>query len=238
MNANCPMPANPHGPTPLKDSCIAVIAAGNSRRMGICKQTLDLAGEAMVHRACRIALDADPGEVFLICGRDYDAISHTVSNLPVDCAYNGLYETGQAASVRMAANLALAGGYASLCIIPADMPFLTAGHLTRLAEGLRRPGMIAAASATRPALVPMAPCLFAPEAMRLLCDLQGDRGALQVIRNPSIRPKVAIVPFDDPLMAFDVDTPEDYAQVLALVSQAKRPAQQSDPRRHRKEARP
>lgn len=225
-NDDCRNQPKPHHAT--QDLLVAVLAAGESSRMGSCKQLLDFDGETLIERACRSALGIGADEVIVICGRHYEQISNAVCNMPLTCVYNGLSATGQASSIRLAANVARSSNYEWLLLMTSDMPFLSPKHLLALCEAPAKaeatpngPTLAAVSTATMEGR-PMTPCLFGKALFEKLAALRGDTGALKLIRDPRIASSLAFVPFSDPNLAFDIDTPDDYNTALEMLRSMKK----------------
>lgn len=195
--------------------CITVLAAGAARRMGSPKQLARIGGESLVRRACRIALDARLGDVCLVTGAYADRVEDEVRGMSVRILSNARWEEGQSTSVRLAVSHCNAHGYRWLIVLPVDMPLVTADHLRSLLDEALRTGFEIVASRGEAGL--MAPCVFAASAFSVLSLLQGDRGAVRVIRDPAMAGRVRAVPFSNAYMAFDVDTEKDLMKARMML---------------------
>lgn len=200
----------------LATTCVAVIAAGAARRMGSPKQLLEMGREPLVRRVCRTALGMGAAETVLVTGCHADEVAPCVADLPLDVLRNGLWERGQATSVRLAAQFAAAADCRWLCVVPGDMPFVSPAHLRALAARAACGGVSAVPSRS-PEGTPMAPCLFERRHYARLSSLTGDAGALKILRDPAFGCEFADVAFPDATQAFDVDTPDDYRRALDLL---------------------
>jgi molybdenum cofactor cytidylyltransferase len=135
-----------------------VLAAGASGRFGRAKQLLQLDGEALVHRASRLALATGPFDVVVVVGADADAVFASVRDLAVrrvDCAD---WRAGMSASLR-AGVAALRSECAGALVVLCDQPALDAAHLDGLLSAWRTNPQQAVASAYAgsrgvPALLP------------------------------------------------------------------------------------
>ncbi len=139
--------------------CVAVLAAGVSRRMGACKMTLALPdGTMLLGRALDAALGcaaraaglhADDGratsrsiadatiasvEVVVVTGAHREVVSPIVARAGVCELHNPRWASGQASSVALAARYALGSGFDALLVTVADQPFVCASHLRELIE--------------------------------------------------------------------------------------------------------
>ncbi len=112
-------------------------AAGESLRLGQPKQLVKLNGEALVHRAARVALDAGCSRVLVIEGAV--PLRAVLADLPVEVVRCANWKAGAGASLREGAQLA---GEVDTLVLLADQYAVTADQLREL---LLAPGEIAAA---------------------------------------------------------------------------------------------
>lgn len=190
---------------------ILLLAAGASSRLGQPKQLLVFDGKTLLRRAAETAVAAANGApVMVVTGALHEELLPELLGLSVEVVRCETWQTGMGASLQTGLralekhNKPLQAVTVTLC----DQPFITAELLQQLA---------AAASPTQPIAasayngVRGVPVFFGPEAMPLLYQLPGTAGAAQLLRqHPQL---VAAVEF--PLGAIDVDTPEQYAALLA-----------------------
>ena len=179
-----------------------ILAAGNARRMGRLKQVLPCRGEILVHRAARVALEAELAPVIVVVGAEAVCVSQAVAGLPVRVVYNPRWAEGQSTSVRL--------GIASLpkntngaAFLPADQPFITAEVLRALVEGLNSGANVVAPEVEGHITSPV---VFSAALFSELAAVEGDRGGRALFhRYPPLR-----VRWHDPRLAVDIDSPEDY----------------------------
>lgn len=212
--------------------CVAVLAAGASRRMGSCKMALPLGDSTVLGRAMDTALCCDGAdEVVVVTGAHRDEVAPIIEAYapraqanpsphlrgPVEL-HNAEWHLGQSASVRCAARHALRGGFDALVVMVADQPFVRPAHLDALIGCFRGDGgahqVFRSASGSNKGN----PCLFARPVFERLLSLSGDEGARTLFRQGELR--ACDVRFDDPLMFVDLDAPEDVAWARAVLSRA------------------
>ena len=111
---------------------------------------------------------------------------------------------GQATSVRLAAAHAIEAGASALCIMLADMPFVTSGHLARLIESFEQAGETNSVASARSGQA-MPPAIFPSGALDRLSELQGDAGARKLLAD-------ALMVEGDDQFLIDIDTPADLAE--------------------------
>lgn len=199
-------------------SCMAVLAAGSSSRMGFAKQLAVFEGTSLVRHACLRAIASCFDEVCVVTGSYADLVAAEVADLDVRIVENDDWRTGQASSVRAAVRHCVEGGASYLGILPVDMPLIDASHLSALLDAARTTGVDMAASIGLDG--PMAPCVFSNRVFRNLCGLHGDRGAVRIIRDASLGLRLRSVEFSDPAMSVDVDTPDDLLAVARLARES------------------
>src|SRR3954468_23882508 len=120
----------PHNPPKL---LVAVLAAGASRRLGRPKQFVEIDGEPLVRRQCRIAIDANVGEVVVIVGCHARDCATAVGSIPgASVSVNEHWEEGLASSIRAALHAAIGANSSGLMLVHADQYALTVEDLRAL----------------------------------------------------------------------------------------------------------
>lgn len=167
---------------------------------------LSFAGETLVHRAVRRAVDAGLLPVFVVLGHAPDAVRAAVADLPCRFARNPDYAGPTSSSLHCGIR-ALPADAAAAVIMLADMPFVTTEMIARLVSPPHRSAPLAA---SRYGDV-IAPPLRFDRAFfdeLLACEGEGS-GKKVVLRHAG---EAAFV--DWPAVAgFDIDTPEDLAAI-------------------------
>jgi molybdenum cofactor cytidylyltransferase len=113
-----------------------VLAAGTSSRLGRNKLLVQLAGEALVRRAVRRAVEAGLEPVLVVVGHEAKRVAAEVSGLPCRQVENLVFASGQHTSVR-AGIAAVPQAAAAAVVMLADMPLVTAEMLAALVERYR-----------------------------------------------------------------------------------------------------
>ena len=200
---------------------VVVLAAGASTRFGRPKQLLPWGGQTLVERMVGEALRVNEArKVVVVLGHEADQVTSALAALKRDAGarlsfvLNKDYLTqGQSSSVR-AGIAALPAGTAAAIFVPVDQPLLTAVHLNALVarwaalavQGDDR-AIVAAAHAGRRGL----PVLFAGAFFPELMQTEGDQGGRSVIRR---HPEAVSAVEVGAGVLLDVDTPDDYSQLL------------------------
>ena len=180
-----------------------VLAAGASHRLGYPKQNILIAGESLLQRAVRIALEASLSPIIVITRAGAEHPQSIRSDDSVIVATNYDADEGLASSIRCGISLASSHGVAGAVILACDQPALCANHLRSLAEDTSRvTGSAYAGSIGVPAYFPLA-------SFPLLLQLRGDAGARKLLADAH-----AIAAED---LKLDIDTEQDLAAARALL---------------------
>lgn len=197
-------------PPPAPSSvAILLLAAGESRRMGVPKQLLPIQGKPMVRHAAEVARQATAGTVIVVVGAHAAEVNEALAGLDVECTSNPAWQEGLGSSLRhgMQRLSELAPAASAVLVLLADQPGIQADHLSALIEGHARFPAQVIASEHRGVTQP--PVLFPQTWFARLHTLTGDRGAKAILRDAGheVR-RIPLAALDD------VDTPEDYSAFL------------------------
>jgi molybdenum cofactor cytidylyltransferase len=189
---------------------IIILAAGQSKRMGVPKQLLDINGELMLIRVIKEALKLDDASVTVVLGAHKELITPKLKEFPISIMENNAWETGMASSIIRG----LAGAYIvdktleQAIICTADMPEITSQYLEQLIKIAEETERIIVASKYQNAMG--VPALFKKEMFNKLLDLKGDEGARQIFK----KNKENMITLNFPGLGIDLDTKEDYLNYL------------------------
>jgi xanthine dehydrogenase accessory factor len=194
------------------DLAIAVLAAGSSQRLGRPKQLVSVDGGPLTRGVAATCASFEAGPVAVVLGAHEKAVAATLSDVHVALVTNQEWREGIASSIRAAVRWAETTSAAALAIVLGDQPLLSVSHLSAL-----RDAWLAGADrvASRFGGVLGAPAIFDRSRWSELAQLQGDRGAGQLLREHSV------VTVDWPDGAFDVDTDEDVSKLAAHSASAR-----------------
>jgi CTP:molybdopterin cytidylyltransferase MocA len=182
-----------------------LLAAGRSRRMGSCKQLLDLGGKTVLARCIETLLSGGVEDVVVTVGAQGEAVRAEAQRFPVRIAVNDDIAGDMTSSVlvgRRALLPAVSGVIIALC----DYPLVTSRTICRLAS--------AHSAAPASILIPCHgeqrghPTLFPAD-----CLAELTKGCIlrDLVRRDSGR--VQMLAVDDPGILRDMDTPEQYLLV-------------------------
>jgi molybdenum cofactor cytidylyltransferase len=172
-----------------------VLAAGASRRLGRPKQTVILAGETLVERTVRIALEARLQPVIAVVRPEGD-FGHSLQTMGAVVVLND-------ASIRYGVNVARLLKASGVVLLTCDQVAVTAEHLQALcAKPAEATGSGYAGKVGIPAYFPAAN-------FDSLMQLTGDTGARDLLRHARSVSTEAL--------AFDIDTEADVARARTLL---------------------
>ena len=188
----------------------AVMAAGKSARFGEPKQLVEIGGESIVERACRIAREVCAERTLLVTGHEWHAVQ--ASSRHPFFVINEDYETGLGSSIASAAR-ALAQTAPAILVTLADQVRITADDLERLrAQHAAAPDAITA-SRYSGTLGP--PIIFPAGAFAELISLDGRDGAKRLLSSN----RYGVTSVDCENAALDIDRPADL-EALTLARQS------------------
>ena len=192
-------------------SCMAAIllAAGQSRRMGTCKQLLPLEGLTIIARSLEMLLAGGIGELIVVIGPDGDEVARAAQDYPVRIVRSPDPRGDMATSVRTGRDL-LSPTAPAAVIALCDHPLVTAATIARLVEAHRRNphAIIIPCHNGRRGHPPLFP-------RHLLDDLVAPLTLRDLLRsNPE---QIEFLESDDAGVLIDMDTPEDYRRIVDLL---------------------
>ena len=189
-----------------------VLAAGGSERMGQPKQLLPIGGQPMVRLVTEAVAATGLAQVVVVTGADAEAVEAALAGLPADIVANESWAEGMSSSMR-AGLRALRPGIQAVLLVLGDQPALTTDLLQLLVARYRATGA--------PIVAPFYhgqrgnPVLFDRVLFPELLAVEGDRGGrLLIVRHEE---QVEWVKVDDPAVIMDIDSPEDYEEILGEV---------------------
>ena len=187
-----------------------VLAGGGSQRYGKTKQLLNWQGESLVVHTAKTALKAGLDPVKVVTGADHREVRRAVAHLPVDTVHNPAWEEGQSTSVQ-AGLKALSSRVGGALFLLADQPHIP----PELVKALRA----AHAESHAPIVATMVegqranPVLFDRKVFPDFQSLRGDVGGRVLFE----RYQPLYVPWKDPVITLDVDTPGDFRRLKEIV---------------------
>jgi molybdenum cofactor cytidylyltransferase len=186
-----------------------ILAAGVSNRLGQPKQLLLWKNEPFIRKVAKTAIDAGLDPVIVVTGAVKTEIQKVLSDLPLLWKHNEEWAEGQSSSIKVGLK-ALPAGCGAVIFLLADQPQIPADLLKLLAS--RHHQTLAKIIAPEVEGRRANPVLFDQTTFRDLLSLTGDIGGRGIFS----KYKVHYVPWNDPAILVDVDSPEDYNRLLSL----------------------
>ena len=186
-----------------------ILAGGSATRYREPKQLLPWRGEPIIRHVVRAAMSAGLDSVIVVAGAYTTEIRRAMSDMNVQIVHNADWEAGQSTSLQAGMRL-LPMETGSVIFLLADQPLVTTSLINALVESH--------AESLAPIVAPLVdgqrgnPVLFDKETFPELRELHGDTGG----RSLFSRYQTLWVPWHDPNLLLDVDTPEDYQRLLQI----------------------
>jgi molybdenum cofactor cytidylyltransferase len=186
-----------------------LLAAGASRRMGCCKQLLELGGKTALARCLDALLQGGVDQVIVVVAPDGDEVERAARRYPVRVVRNAGPAGDMATSIRTGRD-ALAPGTSGVLVALCDYPLVSSDTIATLVESHRRdPGSILIPCHLErrghPPLIPR----------RLLDELAHPLTLRDLLRTHS--QLIRQLELVDAGVLVDMDTPEDYRRVAAAA---------------------
>jgi len=189
---------------------VLILGAGNSSRLGEPKQLLRYQGRTLIRHMGEEAIAAVDAPVMVVTGANADLVEEALRELPIEVVENDHWEAGMGSSISIGISEMhlLHPDLANIIIMVCDQPFVNAGLLKKLIHHQQVTGKgIVGASYENTIGTPV---LFGSHYFPALKELQGADDVRQILRQST--GDIAIVSF--PLGALDIDTADDYQQLL------------------------
>jgi len=191
-----------------------VLAAGESRRMGMPKPLLRFGGMTFLERIISVLRHSDVDGTTVVLGARADTIRASVNLSGVDVVINENYLKGQLSSlIKGLWSLSDDADAIVLCLV--DNPFITTATVNRLIGAFNE--------ARRPIVLPVFngrrghPALFARSLFDELANAPQEKGARHVVT--SNEDKILEVDVPDRGVLMSIDTPDDYRSCLGTEPQ-------------------
>jgi molybdenum cofactor cytidylyltransferase len=185
-----------------------VLAAGESRRMGVTKQLLPFGHNTILGQVIRNALESNLDEIVVVLGYQAQEIGQNISDAPVKVVVNPEFREGLSSSIKK--GLSNITETSAVMILLGDQPLVGKEIINRLLTELGR--------GDRGIIVPVYdnirghPVIFTPLYRDELLALQGDVGGKEIVRaHPE---DVTEVNIDSEAVICDIDDRDDYQTQL------------------------
>ena len=189
---------------------LILLAAGGSRRLGRPKQLLKINEKTLLRRACETALESGCQPIVAVLTPEHEsAMRDELQSLPITVTINHDWQSGMASSIRCGIEqIQRESQLDAVVIMLADQPAVDASMIQQLIKAARKNAKPLAAAAYNDTVG--VPALFSSEFFDAICNLQGDRGAKQLLINHAHQ--LVTVPM--PQAKLDIDTEADLGSHL------------------------
>lgn len=180
---------------------LVLLAGGQSARFGGPKLIAPLGGKPLAVHAAEMLAALPFAARYAVVGPDVPDLAALGYNcVPLDPP-----GAPQARSLALGVTAAQAGGACAVLVALADMPLVPEAHIRALVSQFDGDRIATVADG-----VTMPPAVFGAAHFAALTALDGDRGGAARLKGARTVPL-------DPLLALDVDRPEDLARAAALL---------------------
>ncbi|MEM9917380.1 MAG: nucleotidyltransferase family protein [Bacteroidota bacterium] len=193
-----------------------LLAAGMSRRMGTQnKLLLPFQGKPLILHTVEQLLLAKPDELILVSGFESQRVEGILKNLPLKIVHNPSYENGMTSSIKVGVGAASEKSDGFLICL-SDQPLLPTAVYQKLMASFRIQGT------NQSILSPLYngqrgnPTLFGSAYRQAILSHPKPNGCKDILKEN--RKHLLHIPFDRKVLYKDVDTPEDYQNLLSDTS--------------------
>ena len=194
---------------PVKNIGAAILAAGESSRLGRPKQLIQFRGKSLILRTVDAASEVGCSPVTVVLGRDRKKIEDELAGTRVAIVKNENWRAGIGTSIRAGVQnlLSQTSNLEGIVLLVCDQPFADAGVIKGLIGLRQKTNKSIVASAYAETLG--VPAFFDHSCFEELLALSDDSGAKSIILRD--RKRVAELRF--PEGNIDIDTEEDYEKL-------------------------
>jgi len=182
-----------------------LLGAGGSSRLGRPKQFLHFEGQTLLRRTAEALVASVCDPVVAVLGAESEKAEAEIADLSLSTCLNPEWRSGMSSSIKVGLHelLLREPQIDALIIMLCDQPFVdahTIGHLVATFKQSQK-HIVAAKYAG----VVGVPALFSREMFEALSELQGDKGARDLIRDPD----AAVETIEIEEAAIDIDSRDD-----------------------------
>lgn len=186
-----------------------IAAAGLSSRMGSFKPLLPVGGVPAIERCVRNFLNSGVSEILVVTGYRSEDLRSCLHALPVHFVQNENYADSQMFDSVCLGLRSLKSAHDRILITPGDVPLVSPETIRLL---IRSPGKFVAPVYRNCSGHPV---IIDADLVPRLLSYPGDGGLRGAVRAYGI--EISNIETEDIGMTIDLDTPEDYAELLALL---------------------
>ena len=191
---------------------IVILAAGEARRFGKCKQLAEFQNKPLLQHVVDTALPLPHKRLMIITGKYDEALREAAGSglfNGTELVFNPEWSQGMSSSIRLACRL-LASDCDQILVLLADQILVSADELHSLIDETDSNGI--ACAGFRGTVGP--PALFGRVFYPELLSLDAENGAKKILINPENH--VRVIPMAS--AGWDIDTPEDLENLTDVGS--------------------
>jgi molybdenum cofactor cytidylyltransferase len=193
---------------------IVILAAGSSSRLGEPKQLLRYRGKSLIRHIAEAAVETVGDQAIVVTGSNAALIEKELKQLPYHSAFNARWEDGMSSSIHAGIHklrhLDLDPKVKGAILAVSDQPFVSSTLFKEMIRKFEKTGSGIVACSYEDTLG--TPVLFSNIYFDNLLALGGAEGAKKLLKNfPD-----DVVAHSFPAGSFDIDTHDDYQNLLNL----------------------
>ncbi|MEG4206637.1 nucleotidyltransferase family protein [Microcoleus sp. Pol7_A1] len=189
---------------------LIILAAGSATRMGRPKQLLSYQGRSLILHAVEVALASLCQPIIVVLGAYVEQIKPELMLKAVQVVENSQWQEGMSSSIRAGISMLLKTNSKldAVIISLADQPLVSPQIFNQLIQSYQETQKVIIASKYNETTG--VPALFSNALFPELMQLEGDKGAKALIQKYIDTGVILLIPE----AAIDIDTPDDYKQLL------------------------
>lgn len=189
---------------------LIILAAGAATRMGRPKQLLSYQGRSLILHAVEVALASLCQPIIVVLGAYAEQIKPELMLKAVQVVENSQWQEGMSSSIRAGISMLLKTNSKldAVIISLADQPLVSPQIFNQLIQSYQETQKVIVASKYNETTG--VPALFSKALFPELMQLEGDKGAKALIQKYLETGVILLIPE----AAIDIDTPDDYKQLL------------------------
>ena len=189
---------------------LIILAAGAATRMGRPKQLLSYQGRSLILHAVEVALASLCQPIIVVLGAYVERIKPELMPKAVQVVENSQWQEGMSSSIRAGMSMLLKTNSKldAVIISLADQPLVSPQIFNQLIQSYQETQKVIVASKYNETTG--VPALFGNALFPELMQLEGDKGAKALIQKYIDTGLILLIPE----AAIDIDTPDDYKQLL------------------------
>ncbi len=185
-----------------------ILAAGESERMGSCKQLLNIGEKTMIERVFETVMCSQVDEIIIVLGYNAEQIQDKLPESGFEVIYNPDFREGMGSSLKTGIGEVGEDAEAVLIVL-ADQPLLEPEVIDRLIERYEESDDLIVAPAYKGERGH--PVLLDISLKKELMNIEGDIGARNILKNR--KKDFSKIEVETPSVVMDIDTNKDIEKI-------------------------